>query len=273
MLEGKTHANAHLPGRVSETECEAYNVSHAPMLLDFILENTKAGTVEQPAMLLEIGGGTRAKIYNAETLRSKQIIVGNLDLEPGWGSRVIKQDFNKLEDGLFDPVLNDFLQGAFLSSLVISNTVKFFELPKLQELIASAVTLLPPSGSIIIHDVSSDPVFLSLAQSNHNGLYDFLYGNLLPILDMMKNIARDFPNEFVTESYYVGPVVRAIDVEKIRKGKVDPMGFLNYQTAEIHPKAAQGILGQEFQIASNRVGLTALGQQTTVLRKLNPLDI
>jgi hypothetical protein len=273
MLEDrrKSHPNNHLKGRISQSALDVYNYGHAPKLLDFIVENTKSGTVEQPAMLLEIGGGQSKKNYPAAALNKKNIITGNIDLSPQWGDRVFTGDVNAFNEGLFDPGLNNFFEGTFLSAVVISNTIKFFKGDKLKELFASTIALLPPGGSLIIHDVKTDPWIVSSMQKNTDGLYEVAYGMLLPALECLKELARKWPSDFTYKSYFVGPVVNFSNAFKIESNKADLFSFSNYLRAEIYPKGSAVPGSLFFQVPGNRYGLLALSQETTVFTKVNPV--
>jgi len=159
--------STHPETEIHALETEAFSPSQQPKDYDAVpnygscavftrdvIAATPAGSVPQPAMILEIGGGDTARGYDPAELKRKHLIVGNLDrFKADWGDRRLLADVEELQNGLKDPRLQEFLAGTSLGSVVLGHIVKFLDTGSFRSLIHSALEQLQPGGRIIILDV------------------------------------------------------------------------------------------------------------------------
>ena len=180
------------------------NFGNSRAFIETVTDGLSPGSIEQPTLILEVGGGKFERPYPQQTLSSKNIVVGNIDYFPEWGDRQQQCDLNRLNGGLNDSELGRVFENTQLGAVVISHVLKFLEPDAAKAIIDSAIERLIPGGKIVVLDmsVSSGSAEMmrkvlnkhsgdSASEGNGADLHDFMYRRILRSFRHLESIGQE----------------------------------------------------------------------------------
>lgn len=123
-----------------------------------IAELAKAGSVEEPSSILEIGGGKELRPFMAPIVRRKHLEVANIDsCDDPCGDHVLSLDLDSLEEKGFDhPEVAEFLQSLNLGGIVISHVACYLRKEAMASILRSSVQRVLEDGvPLVVIDKSA----------------------------------------------------------------------------------------------------------------------